>query len=139
MKKLFLLAIMLCAGLSVQAQKEWGKLNKIFDEELYPLAKDVADITDKVIANGNVVSIVKDNGTTSIQKKQDTSVPVKYFDYFLLTSTGRKIGPLENMQAHKVVHKFLDVLRRVKDETSIDNTKDIEKILNSLYIKTLNF
>ncbi len=132
MKKLFLLAFVLCAGLSVQAQEDWKTLSKIYDEELYPLAKDVSEMTDKVIAQGNVVSIVKDTGTTSIQKKKDTSVPVEYFDYYLLTSTGRKIGPLEAMQAHKVIHKFLDVLKRVKESASEDNTREIESILNSL-------
>lgn len=132
MKKLFLLLFVLGAGLSVQAQVTWAEMSKIYDEELYPLAKDVAEMTDKVIANGNVVSIVKDTGTTSIQKKKDNSVPVDYYDYFLLTSAGRKIGPLEAMQAHKVVHKFLDVLKRVKENASQDNTREIEAILNSL-------
>ncbi len=132
MKKLFLLAFVLCAGFSGQAQVTWQEMSRIYDEELYPLAKDVAEMTDKVIANGNVVSIIKDTGTTSIQKKKDNSVPVDYYDYFLLTSAGRKIGPLEAMQAHKVVHKFLDVLKRVKENASIDNTKEIESILNSL-------
>ncbi len=132
MKKLFLLLFVLGAGLSVQAQVTWDEMERIFDEELYPLAKDVSEMTDKVIAQGNVVSIVKDTGTTSVQKKKDKSVPVDYYDYFLLTSTGRQIGPLEAMQAHKVVHKFLDVLRRVKENASEDNTKEIESILNSL-------
>jgi hypothetical protein len=132
MKKLFLLLLVLGAGLSVQAQVTWEEMSKIYDEELYPLAKDVSEMTDKVIANGNVVSIVKDTGTTSVQKIQDKSVPVKYFDYYLLTANGRKIGPLEAMQAHKVVHKFLDVLKRVKENASQDNTREIEAILNSL-------
>ncbi|WP_025664539.1 MULTISPECIES: hypothetical protein [Aquimarina] len=132
MKKLFLLLFVLGAGLSTQAQVTWEEMSKIYDEELYPLAKDVSEMTDKVIANGNVVSIVKDTGTTSVQKIQDKSVPVKYFDYYLLTANGRKIGPLEAMQAHKVVHKFLDVLKRVKENASQDNTKEIENILNSL-------
>jgi len=132
MKKLFILLFVLGAGLSTQAQVTWEEMSRIYDEELYPLAKDVAEMTDKVIANGNVVSIVKDTGTTSIQKKKDNSVPVDYYDYFLLTSAGRKIGPLEAMQAHKVVHKFLDVLKRVKENASKDNTREIENILNSL-------
>ncbi len=131
MKKLFLLAFVLCAGLSVQAQENWREQNRIFDEELYPLAKDVSEMTPKVIAHGNVVSIVKDNGTTSLQKKQDKSLPVKYFDYFLLTSTGRQIH-LDKMQAHKVIDKFLNVLKRVKETSKEDNDAEVRAILNSL-------
>ncbi len=132
MKKLFLLLFILGAGLSVQAQKDWSVLAEIFDEELYPLAKDVSEMTSQVIANGNIVSIIKKNGTTSIQKKQDTSVPVKYFDYSLLTSTGRKIPLKDPMQAHKVIHKFLDVLRRVKENSKENNDDEIRKILEGL-------
>ncbi len=131
MKKLFLLAFVLCAGVSVQAQKDWSKLDQIFKDELYPLAKDVSEITNKVTAQGNVISIIKENGTTSLVKEQDKSVPIDYFNYKLLTSTGRQIT-LDKMQAHKVVDKFLDVLKRVKEGAKENNDAEVRAILNSL-------
>ncbi|MBG6133385.1 hypothetical protein IWQ47_004795 [Aquimarina sp. EL_43] len=131
MKKLFLLLFVLGAGLSVQAQKDWSELNQIFSDELYPLAKDVAEITNNVTAQSNVISIIKENGTTSLVKEQDKSVPIDYFNYKLLTSTGRQIT-LDKMQAHKVVDKFLDVLKRVKETAKENNDAEVRKILESL-------
>lgn len=133
MKKLFLLAFVLCAGLSVQAQTHtWGELSKLHEEELYPLAKDVAEITDKVIAHGNVISIVKSTGTTSLVKELDKSVPITFYNYKLLTSTGRELKLTDPLMANKVVDKFFDVLRRVKENAKANDEEEIRKILDEL-------
>ncbi|WP_108867696.1 hypothetical protein [Aquimarina aquimarini] len=133
MKKLFLLLFMLGAGLSTQAQTQnWEGLHILHKDELYPLAKDISELTDKVIANGNVISIVKDNGTTSLVKELDKSVPIEFYNYKLLTSTGRELKLDDLMMANKVVNKFFDVLRRVKENESADTKQEIEDILNSL-------
>ena len=132
MKKLFLLLFMLGTGLSVQAQQHnWKELDQLHEEELYPLAKHVAGVTDKVVANGNVISIVKDNGTTSFVKERDKNMPIEYYNYKLLTANGRSI-PLDLMMTNKVMNKFFDVLRRVKNNAKENNAEDIRKILNSL-------
>ncbi len=133
MKKLFLLAFVLCAGLSVQAQQyTWAELNQLHTDELYPLAKDVAEITDRVIANGNVISIVKSTGTTSLVKELDKSVPIEYYNYKLLTSTGRELKLTDPLMANKVVDKFFDVLRRVKENAKSNNEAEIRAILDGL-------
>ena len=136
MKKLFLLAFVLCAGLSVQAQptdnssQDWSESIAQYTD-LYSLATEIGKRTDKVIAHDNVISIVKENGTTSFQRKRDTSVPVEFYDFILLTSTGRKI-PLNKGQTEKVIEKFQVVLRKVKESIDVDNTKAIDDILNTL-------
>lgn len=133
MKKLFLLLFVLGAGLTIQAQQHsWADLSKLYDEELYPLAKDVSELTDKVIANGNVISIVKSNGTTSLVKELDKSVPIEFFNYKLLTSTGRELKLSDPLMANKVVNKFFDVLRRVKESSKENNNQEIQNILESL-------
>lgn len=133
MKKLFLLLFVLGAGLCVQAQQHsWADLDKIHEEELYPLAKDVAEITDKVIANGNVISIVKSSGTTSLVKERANDVPVEFWNYKLLTSTGRELKLTDKLMANKVIDKFFDVLRRVKESAEQNNEDEIRKILETL-------
>ncbi|PKV48487.1 hypothetical protein ATE84_0486 [Aquimarina sp. MAR_2010_214] len=132
MKKLFLLLFVLGAGLSTQAQENnWQEVHELHRDKLYPLAKDVADMTDMVIANGNIISIVKDNGTTSLVKERAKDMPVEYYNYKLITSNGRSIN-LDLMMTNKVVDKFFDVLRRVKDNTKGNDAKEIRAILNSL-------
>ncbi len=136
MKKLFLLLFVLGAGLSVQAQitdnsgPEWSESNEEFTE-IYSMATELGKRTDRVIANGNVISIVKDTGTTSFQRKRDNSVPVEFYDFILLTSTGRKIT-LNKGQTGKVIDKFRNVLVKAKESLDVDNTKDINEILNNL-------
>ncbi|MEW7289788.1 hypothetical protein [Aquimarina sp. 2304DJ70-9] len=136
MKKLFLLLFVLGAGLSTQAQatdnlgQDWAESIEQYTE-LYSLATEISKRTDKVIANGNIISIIKDNGTTSFQRKRDQSVPVEFYDFILLTSTGRKI-PLNKGQTEKVIEKFDVVLKKVKASIDVDNTKAIDDILNTL-------
>ena len=133
MKKLFLLLFMLGAGIATQAQTySWQELHELHENELYPLAKDVAEITDKVIANGNVISIVKSTGTTSLVKELDKTVPIEFYNYKLLTSTGRELKLTDPLMANKVVDKFFDVLRRVKESSKINDEKEIRAILESL-------
>ncbi len=136
MKKLFLLLFVLGTGLSMQAQatdnsaQDWAQSNEEFTE-IYSIATDLSKRTDRVIANGNVISIVKDTGTTSLQRKRDTSVPVEFYDFILLTSTGRKII-LNKGQTAKVIDKFRTVLEKAKESLDVDNTRDINEILNNL-------
>ncbi|TPN87624.1 hypothetical protein [Aquimarina algicola] len=134
MKKLFLLLFMLGAGLSVQAQQYNSKeLSDLFSDELYPLAKDISEYTNKVIAYGNVISIVKKTGTTSLAKKKIEGISVEAHSFSLLTSSGKEINLNNDMLlANKVVNKFFDVLRRVKESMKEDNRKEVEDILNSL-------
>lgn len=135
MKKLFLLAFVLAAGISTMnaQQRNWQELSDLYQEELYPLAKDISEQTDKVIAHGNVISIVKSNGTTSIAKRKIEGVPVEAYSFHLITSKGREINLKSDMLlANKVINKFYDVLVRVKESLKEDNTREIESILDNL-------
>ncbi|WP_025742479.1 hypothetical protein [Aquimarina pacifica] len=134
MKKLFLLVLLIGAGFTSQAQQHNSKeLSELFSDELYPLAKDISEYTDKVIAYGNVVSIVKKTGTTSLAKKKIEGISIEAYSFSLLTSSGKEIN-LSNdvLLANKVMNKFFDVLRRVKDSMKEDNREEVENILNSL-------
>lgn len=136
MKKLFLLLFVLGAGFTTQAQptdnsaQDWAESNEQFTD-LYSLATEIGKKTDKVIANGNVISIVKENGTTSFQRKRDLSVPVEFYDFILLTSSGRQIYTNKG-QTGKILEKFKTVLDKVKASLDVDNTKAINDILNTL-------
>ncbi|MEW7280706.1 hypothetical protein ABW636_19115 [Aquimarina sp. 2201CG1-2-11] len=133
MKKLFLLLFVLGTGLSMQAQThDWGSLAQLHKDELYPLAKDVADITDKVMAHGNMISIIKSTGTVSLKLEIDKSVSVDVYTFRLLTSTGKSIKLTDQLTANKVVNKFFDVLRRVKENSQSDQKQEVEDILDSL-------
>ena len=134
MKKLFLLLFVLGTGLSMQAQQYDSKeLSNLFSDELYPLAKEISEYTDKVIAYGNVVSIVKKTGTTALAKKKLEGISVEAYSFSLITSTGKEISLNNDMLlANKVVNKFFDVLRRVKENMKEDNREEVENILNSL-------
>ncbi len=130
MKKLFLLLCIFASSLTIQAQEDWSELSVMYDE-VYHLATEISKESDKVKAHGNVITIVKNAGVTSIQKKRDKSVPVEFYDYKLITSTGRQI-PLDKAFTEKVLSKFKTVLLRVKQTLKEDNSKEIESILESL-------
>lgn len=134
MKKLFLLLFVLGAGLSVNAQQmDSNELSALFQDELYPLAKDIADYTDKVTAHGNVISIVKKTGVTSLAKRKLEGINVDAHRFTLITSKGKEIFlGSDPVLANKVVNKFLDVLRRVKDSMKEDNREEVENILDNL-------
>lgn len=136
MKKLFLLLFVLGAGFTTQAQptdnsaQNWSVSNDQFTD-LYSLATEIGKRTDKVIAQGNVISIVKDNGTTSFQREKDKTVAVEFYNFILATSTGKRIN-LNKGQTEKVIEKFQNVLEKVKASLDVDSTKDIDAILNTL-------
>lgn len=130
MKKLFLLLCIFVGSFAVQAQEDWTELSVMYDE-VYHLATEISKESDKVKAHGNVITIVKSTGATSIQKKRDKSVPVEFYDYKLITSTGRQI-PLDKVFTEKVLGKFKTVLNKVKQTLKEDNSKEIESILESL-------
>ncbi|MFC5047936.1 hypothetical protein ACFSTE_00820 [Aquimarina hainanensis] len=130
MKKIFLFCFVFTLGLTSQAQENWSTLMEVFDQ-VYSVATDVGKETDKVIAKGNVISIVKENGTVSLQKKRDKSVPIEFYEYVLVTTTGKEIK-LDKMQSEKVIEKFQVVLQRVKESLKENNSKEVESILNSL-------
>ncbi len=134
MKKLFLLLFVLGAGIATQAQQKNSKeLSDLFSDELYPLAKDVSEFTNnKVIAHGNVISIVKDTGTTSLAKKKIEGMSIEAYSLSLLTTSGKEIILSDQLLANKVVNKFFDVLRRVKESSKTDNRLEVENILNAL-------
>ena len=118
MKKLFLLLFVLGTGLSMQDQQYDSKEHSNhFSDELYPLAKEISEYTDKVIAYGNVVSIVKKTGTTALAKKKLEGISVEAYSFSLITSTGKEISLNNDMLlANKVVNKFFDVLSKRKYE-----------------------
>ncbi len=130
MKKLFLLLCILGSSLTTQAQEDWSELSVMFDD-VYHIATEVSKESDKIKAHGNVISIEKNAGTTSIQKKRDKSVPVEFYDYKLITSTGRQIA-LDKVYTEKLLAKFKSVLLKVKETLKEDNAKEIESILESL-------
>ncbi len=133
MKKLFLLAFVLCAGLSTQAQEDWTKLTEVFDQ-VYSLATDLGEQTEKVVAHGNVISIITAKGTVSVQKKLDKSKPkhLQHYEYTLLTSVGKKI-PLDKMNAERVIETFQAKLMELKTSLAENQDADVENILNSLF------
>ncbi|KZS39805.1 hypothetical protein AWE51_09145 [Aquimarina aggregata] len=136
MKKLFLLLFVLGASVTVQAQatdnsfQDWSVSNAEFIE-LYELATEIGKETDKVVANDNVISIVRNSGTTSFQRALDKSVTVEFYNFYLLTSQGQKIN-LNKGQTEKVLGKFDVVLKKVKQSLTADNTKAIDSILEDL-------
>ncbi|WP_103069247.1 hypothetical protein [Aquimarina sediminis] len=134
MKKLLLLLFVLGTGIATQAQQKNSKeLSDLFSDELYPLAKDVSEFTNnKVIAHGNVISIVKSTGTTSLAKKRIEGISIEAYSLSLLTSKGKEIALTDQLLANKVVNKFFEVLKRVKESAKTDNRAEVEDILNGL-------
>ncbi|WP_271784698.1 hypothetical protein [Aquimarina algiphila] len=133
MKKLFLLALVLCAGLSVQAQEDWKDQQLIFDR-VYSLATDLGEQTEKVTAHGNVISIITSKGTVSVQKKLDPSKPknLGHYQYVLLTSAGKQI-PLDKMNSERVIETFQAKLLELKTTLAENQDANVEEILNSLF------
>lgn len=134
MKKLFLLAFTLCAGLSVQAQADnWLQRAESFTE-LYELASELNDVTDNVVAQGSVVSVVKKDGTISIAQKLDPSKPKekKFYTYTLLTSTGKSV-PLNLQLSERVIESFYSKLLQLKESMRVNHGADVDEILGSLF------
>ncbi|WP_271765585.1 hypothetical protein [Aquimarina algiphila] len=124
---------MLGATVTSQAQEDWTKLTEVFDQ-VYSLATDLSEQTEKVTAAGNVISIITGKGTVSVQKKLDKSKPkhLNHYQYFLLTTTGKNI-PLDKMNAERVVETFQAKLLELKTTLAENQDADVSKILDSLF------
>ena len=133
MKKLFLLLFIVGTGLTMQAQEDWTKLTEVFDQ-VYGLATDLNQQTEKVTAQGSVISIVTGKGTISVERKQDKSKPEdkKHFYYNLLTSNGKLIK-LDKMNAERVIESFQSKLLKLKEELRVNQDADVENILKDLF------
>ncbi len=133
MKKLFLLLLMVGAGLTSQAQEDWTKMTEIFDQ-VYSLATDLNEQTSKVTAQGSVISIATGKGTISVERKLDPkkAKELKHYRYNLLTSAG-KVVALDKMNAERVIETFQAKLLKLKEELRVNQDADVEKILGDLF------
>ncbi|SEK87115.1 hypothetical protein SAMN04487910_1349 [Aquimarina amphilecti] len=133
MKKLFLLLLMVGAGSTIQAQEDWSRMTEIFDQ-VYSLATDLNEQTEKVTAQGSVISIVTGKGTVSVERKLDPkkAKELKHYQYNLLTSAG-KVVVLDKMNAERVIETFQSKLLKLKEELRVNQDADVENILNSLF------
>lgn len=134
MKKLMLLLVMVGFGLTAQAQADnWVQRAESFTQ-LYSLATELNDLTDKVTAQGSVVSIATSKGTVSVEQKVDPSKPKdkKHFLYSLLTSNGKTV-PLDLQNSEKVIESFHLKLLQLKEKLRENHDADVENILNSLF------
>ncbi len=135
MKKLFLLLFMVGAGFTSQAQAySDAEINEKFVKDLYQLATEVDGMTDQVTAEGGVISIHKSSGTVSLARVRDESLPVniEHYKFKLLTHNGKSIELKDGLTLNKVVDKFYDVLRRVKESSKEDNKELIMSIIEGL-------
>lgn len=133
MKKLMLLLFLVGAGFTSQAQEDWSKLTEVFDQ-VYSLATDLNAQTEKVTAQGSVISIVTGKGTVSVERKLDPkkAKELKHYKYNLLTSAG-KVVQLDKMNAERVIETFQAKLLKLKEELRVNQDADVENILNSLF------
>jgi len=133
MKKLFLLLLMVGAGLTTQAQEDWKNLPVIF-EQVYSLATDLNAQTDKVTAQGSIISIVTGKGTISVEQKLDPkkAKELKHYQYTLLTSSGKSII-LDKMNSERVIETFQSKLLKLKEELRVNQDADVEQILGDLF------
>ena len=135
MKKLFLLLLMVVTGLTANAQAySDAEINEKFVTDLYQLATEVSEMTDQVTAQGGIISIHKSAGTVSLARERDKSLPVniEHYKFKLLISNGKSIELEDGLTLNKVVDKFYDVLRQVKETSKEDNKELIRNILNGL-------
>ncbi|WP_344926480.1 hypothetical protein [Aquimarina addita] len=133
MKKLFLLLLMVGTGLTAEAQEDWTKLTDVFDQ-VYSLATDLNEQTDKVSAQASIISIVTGKGTVSVERRIDKSKPkeLKHYQFFLLASNGKEIE-LQKLNAERVIETFQSKLLKVKEELRVNQDADVENILNNLF------
>ncbi|WP_027394750.1 MULTISPECIES: hypothetical protein [Aquimarina] len=137
MKKLFLLLLMVGAGLTTQAQVQNGKdtdWSQLYEEqkELYALASDIGEITDKVTAQDNIISFVLKSGTISLETKKDKSKAKEFYNYTLLTSAGKQIR-LGKDTASDVIDSFRSKLLILKEQLKANNGKEVDSILSELF------
>ncbi|WP_405209155.1 hypothetical protein [Aquimarina sp. LLG6339-5] len=133
MKKLFLLLLMVGAGLTSQAQKDWSELPDIF-KEVYSIATDLNAQTDNVTAQSSIISIITGKGTISVEQVLDKSKPaeLKAYKYNLLTSNGKKIE-LDKMNSKRVLESFQGKLLQLKEELRVNQDADVKNILEGLF------
>ncbi|WP_378179572.1 hypothetical protein [Aquimarina sp. SS2-1] len=137
MKKLFLLLFMVGAGLTATAQVPNGKdtdWSQLYEEqkELYALASDISEITDKVTAQDNIISFVLKSGTISLETKKDNSKAKEFYKYTLLTSSGKQIQ-LTKETASDVIDSFRSKLLILKEQLKANNGKEVDSILSELF------
>ncbi|GAA0713207.1 hypothetical protein GCM10009430_04650 [Aquimarina litoralis] len=134
MKKLMLLLFLVGAGVTTQAQQDtWAQRAESFTQ-LYSLATDLNKETDKVTAQGSVVSVVTGKGTISVEQVLDKSKPadLKAYKYNLLTSAGKMI-PLDLKNSEEVIEGFHRKLLNVKEQMRQNHDKEVGDILDSLF------
>ncbi|MFD2563335.1 hypothetical protein [Aquimarina rubra] len=136
MKKLFLLLLMVGAGFISQAQDngkdtDWSQLYEE-QKELYALASDIGEITDKVTAQDNIISFVLKSGTISLETKKDKSKAKDFYNYTLLTSAGKQIR-LTKDTASDVIDSFRSKLLILKEQLKANNGKEVDSILSELF------
>ena len=134
MKKLFLLLLVVGAGLTAEAQKDWKELETKVFPDIYHLATELNKQTDKVIAQGSMISITTSKGTVSLEQRRDKTKPenVKHYEYFLLASSGKEIA-LKQMNAHRTLERFQLKLLQLKEQLAENQDKDVEEILEGLF------
>ncbi|AXT57052.1 hypothetical protein D1815_15345 [Aquimarina sp. AD1] len=134
MKKLFLLLLMVGAGLTTQAQKTWEQLGTEVFPDIYHVATELGKQTDKVVAKGSAISITTSKGTVTLEQRRDKTKPenIKHYEYFLLSSTGKEI-PLRQMNAHRTLEKFQLKLLQLKESLAENQDKNVEELLDSLF------
>ncbi|WP_299259538.1 hypothetical protein [uncultured Aquimarina sp.] len=138
MKKLFLLLLIVGAGLTAKAQEvqngkgtDWSQLYEE-QKELYALASDIGEITDKVTAQDNIISFVLKSGTISLETKKDKSKAKEFYNYTLLTSSGKQIR-LGKDTASDVIDSFRSKLLILKEQLKANNGKEVDSILSELF------
>jgi len=133
MKKLMLLLLLVGAGLTTQAQEDWSQMTEVFDQ-VYSLATDLNEQTDKVTAHGSVISIITGKGTISVERKLDPkkAKELKHYYYNLLTSSGKSIR-LDKMNSERVIETFQAKLLKLKEELRVNQDADVEEILGNLF------
>ncbi|MBW1295859.1 hypothetical protein [Aquimarina litoralis] len=133
MKKLMLLLFLVGAGVTTQAQEDWKQLPEIF-ERVYSLATDLNEQTNKVTAQGSVISITTAKGTISVEQKLDPkkAKELKHYQYTLLTSSGKSIL-LDKMNSERVIETFQAKLLKLKEELRVNQDADVEEILGNLF------
>ncbi|GAA4116497.1 hypothetical protein GCM10022393_17170 [Aquimarina addita] len=124
---------MVGTGLTAEAQEDWTKLTDVFDQ-VYSLATDLNEQTDKVSAQASIISIVTGKGTVSVERRIDKSKPkeLKHYQFFLLASNGKEIE-LQKLNAERVIETFQSKLLKVKEELRVNQDADVENILNNLF------
>ena len=117
----------------MNAQYDWKELPSIFSE-VYKLAEELNEKTDKVVANGDIISVTTNNGTISVQQELDKSVKpeLKHYQYKLITTNGKNIL-LDKMNSKRVIESFQAKLLTLREQLRVNQDADVESILKDLF------